>query len=91
MPPGRIITLTGDITTSATGPFTNTVDIATSTPDGDSGNDHSGAPITANAAPTADAGDNQIVNPGATATLDGSGSSDPVQKQLITIAYTHNI
>ena len=77
---GSTVTLTGTNTaqptfTAPTGPATLTFELTVTDPGGESDTDS--VVITVNALPTADAGPDQTVAPGATVTLDGSGSTDP--------------
>jgi uncharacterized repeat protein (TIGR01451 family) len=75
---GGVITLTGTLAEPlAAGIFTNTAQIACAEAEGDETNNSDDADVTVeNVAPVADAGSDQYVLLNATATLDGSGSSD---------------
>jgi len=75
---GGIITLTGTLDEPlAAGVFTNTAQIACAETESDETNNTSAAGVTVqNVAPVADAGSDQYVLLNATATLDGSASSD---------------
>ncbi len=99
---GGVITLSGVLSDPlAAGRFTNTASINASYDDNAANNSATAAIDVLNRPPQADAGNNQIVLPAATVTLNGSASSDPdgnyplsylwTQTGGVAVSFTPNI
>lgn len=85
--PGQMQQASITVRAETAGKVTNTASVSADQPDPDTNNNIGSELTTINIPPVANAGEDQIVNAGATVILDGTGSSDP-DGTITTYAWT---